>query len=144
MMIPAALENIVTTLKAIQQDLPALIGEVIEDNERAIVEMNIEQLQEGQRGDGTQLDNYSPVSVAKFGKRPGPMTLEHTGAFYRGIRVRAGKTFAEIIGTDPKTGKLEALYDLTIIGLSEDNTERLKFEILVPGLIDKINAKYFL
>jgi hypothetical protein len=138
-----ALEILADTLKKIQQDLPALIGEVIEDNERAIVEMNIEQLQEGQRSDGSTLPNYSPVSVAKFGKRPGPMTLEDTGAFYRGIRVRAGKTFAEIIGTDPKTGMLEALYDLTIIGLSEDNLEKLKFEILVPGLIDKINAKYF-
>ena len=143
-MIPAALENIADMLRKIQQDLPALIGEVIEDNERAIAQMNVEQLQEGQRSDGSILPNYSPASVAKFGKRPGPMTLEDTGAFHRGIRVRAGKTFAEIIGTDPKTGKLEALYDLTIIGLSEDNTERLKFEILVPGLIDKINAKYFL
>jgi len=143
-MIPAALENIADMLRKIKQDLPALIGEVIEDNERAIAQMNVEQLQEGQRSDGSLLPNYSPASVAKFGKRPGPMTLEDTGAFHRGIRVRAGKTFAEIIGTDPKTGKLEALYDLTIIGLSEDNTERLKFEILVPGLIDKINAKYFL
>jgi hypothetical protein len=143
-MIPAALENIADMLRKIQQDLPALIGEVIEDNERAIVEMNIEQLQEGQRSDGSTLPNYSIGSVQRFGKRPGPMTLEDTGAFYRGIRVRAGKTFAEIIGTDPKTGMLEARYDLTIIGLSEDNTERLKFEILVPGLIEKINAKYFL
>ena len=143
-MIPAALENIADMLRKIKQDLPALIGEVIEDNERAIAQMNVEQLQEGQRSDGSLLPNYSIASVQKFGKRPGPMTLEDTGAFHRGIRVRAGKTFAEIIGTDPKTGKLEALYDLTIIGLSEDNTERLKFEILVPGLIDKINAKYFL
>jgi len=142
-MIVEALENIAATLKAIQQDLPALIGEVIEDNEDLIRQMNIEQLQEGKRSDGSTLPNYSIGSVQKFGKRPGPMTLEDTGAFHRGIRVRAGKTFAEIIGTDPKTGMLEALYDLTIIGLSEDNTERLKFEILVPGLIDKINAKYF-
>jgi hypothetical protein len=142
-MIPAALEHIATTLRKIQQDLPALIGEVIEDNEREIAQMNVEQLQEGQRSDGSVLPNYSIASVQKFGKRPGPMTLENTGAFYRGIRVRASKTFAEIIGTDPKTGMLEARYDLTIIGLSEDNTERLKFEILVPGLIDKINAKYF-
>jgi len=142
-MIVEALENIADTLKKIQQDLPALIGEVIEDNEGAIVEMNLEQLREGQRSDGSTLPNYSIGSVQKFGKRPGPMTLEDTGAFYKGIRVRAGKTFAEIIGTDPKTGMLEALYDLTIIGLSEDNLERLKFEILVPGLIEKINAKYF-
>jgi len=142
-MIVEALENIADTLRKIQQDLPALIGEVIEDNEDLIRQMNIEQLQEGKRSDGSTLPNYSIGSVQKFGKRPGPMTLEDTGAFHRGIRVRAGKTFAEIIGTDPKTGMLEALYDLTIIGLSEDNTERLKFEILVPGLIDKINAKYF-
>lgn len=142
-MILEALENIADTLRKIQQDLPALIGEVIEDNEDLIRQMNIEQLQEGQRSDGSTLPNYSIGSVQKFGKRPGPMTLEDTGAFHRGIRVRAGKTFAEIIGTDPKTGMLEALYDLTIIGLSEDNLERLKFEILVPGLIDKINAKYF-
>lgn len=139
----AALENLTDTLRTIQRDMPALIAEVIEDNERAIREMNIEQLQEGQRSDGSTLPNYSIASVRKFGKRPGPMTLEDTGAFYRGIRVRANKTFAEIIGTDPKTGMLEAIYDLTIIGLSEENLERLKFDILVPGLIAKINAKYF-
>ena len=58
-MIVEALENIADTLRKIQQDLPALIGEVIEDNEDLIRQMNIEQLQEGKRSDGSTLPNYS-------------------------------------------------------------------------------------
>jgi hypothetical protein len=138
-----ALENIVEVLERIRADLPALIAEVLEDNASLIEDMNIEQLRDGKRADGSSLPDYSPVSVSKFGKRPGPMTLEDTGKFHRGITVRANLAFAEIIGLDSKTGKLEALYGIDIVGVPLDRMEELKFNILLPGLREKVRVKYF-
>lgn len=138
------LDNFIAVLNAIRADIPILIAEVLEENKEAIEQMNREQLDRGERSDGSQLPDYSPVSVSKYGKRPGPMTLEKTGAFKSRITLKTHSNFAELIGLDPKTGMLEARYDLTIIGVNEENLERVKFEILLPGLQNKILAKYFL
>jgi hypothetical protein len=137
------LENIVDTLERIREDMPALIAEVLEENASLIEDMNIAQLREGKRSDGSDLPDYSPVSVSKYGKRPGPMTLEDTGKFHRGITVRTNLAFAEIIGTDSKTGKLEALYGIDIVGVPLDRMDDLKFNILLPGLREKVRVKYF-
>lgn len=137
------LENIVEKLATIREDLPALIAEVLEENASLLEDMNIEQLRDGKRADGSTLPDYSPVSVSKYGKRPGPMTLEDTGKFHRGITVRTNLAFAEIIGLDSKTGKLEALYGIDIVGIPIDRMDEVKFNILLPGLREKIRAKYF-
>jgi hypothetical protein len=139
----AVLENMVETLERIREDLPTLIAEVLEENASLLEDMNIAQLREGKRADGSDLPDYSPVSVRKFGKRPGPMTLEDTGKFHRGITVRANSAFAEIIGLDSKTGKLEALYGIDIVGIPLDRMDEVKLNILLPGLREKVRVKYF-
>jgi hypothetical protein len=140
------LYNQLALLKQIYDDLPALLAEVAEENADHLEEANRDQLREGKRADGSDLPDYSPASVSKFGKRPGPMTLEKTGAFYRGIKLKVYKSqkFAEIVGTDPKTGKLEALYGLNIIDIPEDFIEGFCESVILPSLLDKVNKKYFL
>lgn len=135
-------ETSIDILKRIRDDIPALIAEIIEENKERIADMNRANLDEGRRADGSSLPNYSPGSVAKFGKRPGPMTLEKTGAFKRRITVKANQTFAEIIGLDSKTGMLQARYGLDITGVSDDDLEVIKWEIVLPGLQEKILQRY--
>jgi len=137
------LDRIINTLEQIKEDLPRLIGEVMNENKTLIEDLNIKQLQEGKRSDGSTLPDYSPTSVFKYGKKPGPMVLEDTGAFYRGIEVKVSPNFAEIIGTDPKTKKLENSYGVEIVGISEEHIDELVTTILLPGLREKVKQKYF-
>jgi hypothetical protein len=137
-----AIENAIDTLKRIREDVPALIEEIIDENKERIADMNRANLDEGRRADGSSLPDYSPVSVSKFGKRPGPMTLEKTGAFKKRIVVKAHRTFAEIIGLDSKTGMLQARHGIDITGVSDDDLEVIKWEIVLPGLQEKIIDRY--
>lgn len=123
--------------------MPALVAETMEDLEPVIRKMNEEQLDKGLRSDGSQLPDYSPGSVAKFGKKPGPMNLKKTGAFRSKITVKANPTFAEIISTDPKTGMLEAKYELTIVGIPLDRLDEFKEVHFLPRLQEKVYSKYF-
>jgi hypothetical protein len=138
------LQDAVNILYDIRDALPEILAEVITENATLIEDANIAQLQEGKRADGSYLPDYSPVSVSKFGKRPGPMTLEQTGRFHRGITVKVYKAqkFVEIIGTDPKTGKLEALYGLNIIGVPEEFIEDFCQNVILPSILEKINKRY--
>jgi hypothetical protein len=138
------LQDAVNILYDIRDALPEILAEVITENATLIEDANIAQLQEGKRADGSYLPDYSPVSVSKFGKRPGPMTLEQTGRFHRGrtVKVYKAQKFVEIIGTDPKTGKLEALYGLNIIGVPEEFIEDFCQNVILPSILEKINKRY--
>jgi len=142
-MVIEALDTLADKLKRIREDMPLLVAEAMEALAWVIRAMNDEQLEKGLRRDGSQLPDYSPGSVAKFGKRPGPMTLKDTGSFRDKITVKANATFAEIISTDSKTGMLEAKYELTIVGIPDDRVEEFRTEYLLPWLQNRIKEKYF-
>lgn len=100
-------------------------------------DLNIEQLEEGERSDGTSLPNYSPTSVAVYGKQPGPMTLRDTGAFHKSIKLKANANEADLYATDQKTEYLKDTYGEEIIGLSEESLEELKEGYIKPSLLEK-------
>jgi hypothetical protein len=125
-------------LQAIRELMPEIIREVIQENASLIEDMNIAQLQAGQRADGSTLPNYSPTSVIKYGKPPGPIRLFDTGDFYRGITVRPFNDRLELDNTDSKIGKLANRYGDEIIGLQEGNIEDLRRFILLPSLQEKV------
>lgn len=137
-----ALDQVVTRLERARDEMPLLVAETMEDLAWVVRAMNEEQLDKGLRRDGSELPHYSPVSVAKFGKRPGPMNLKQTGAFRGKITVKANPTFAEIISTDPKTGMLEAKYELTIVGIPDDRIDEFILEYFLPTLRTKVRVKY--
>jgi hypothetical protein len=110
------------------------IQETFQDNDSVVEDLNISQLQMGQRSDGTFLPDYSPRSVAVFGKPPGPIRLFDTGAFYRGITLTAARELAELAGRDEKTDELEFEYGERIIGLSEENRRMFQNVYLREGI----------
>jgi hypothetical protein len=135
------LNDLINKLKIVRDTLPQMTVEILNENETLITDLNIRQLQEGKRADGSFLPDYSPNSVRIYGKRPGPMTLEHTGAFYRGLYSKASVSSGlEMGGTDDKTEYLQRTYEENIISLSEDSEEYVKEEIVQPQLVDKLTT----
>jgi len=103
-----------------------------------IEDLVIAQLEKGMDGDGNFLPDYSPVSVHRYGKKPGPMTLHDKGGFYRGIIVREENEGIEMDSTDPKTPGLEALYGRNILKLSVNSLIILKHDYLIIELGKKV------
>jgi hypothetical protein len=76
-----------------------------------------DQLNQGLKSDGTYQPDYSPTSVTKFGKPPGPIKLFDTGSFYRGIIVDVlGEKFS-IFSIDEKNDFLEVKYSPLGLGV---------------------------
>lgn len=124
-------------LRAVPAEIPAMIAEVVQENASLIEDMNIAQLQEGRRSDGEILPDYSPTSVFKYGKPPGPIKLFDQGDFYSAISARVEKNGIELDNKDSKAGMLANRYGDEIIGLTDANVQTFIDEILTPGLQDK-------
>lgn len=135
------IESSIAKLQGILDDLPLLIREVINENHTLIEDMILAQLEKGQRGDGTSLPNYSPVSVKVYGKPPGPIKLYDTGAFYRAVFAKAFDDAFQIGDTDPKTPGLTTLYGDAILQLSDEHKAELVNDILKSELVSKIKQR---
>lgn len=135
------LDRIIRNLKATREDINILVGEVLSENAVTIEELVRVQLDEGQRSDGSSLPDYSIGSVKKFGKKPGPMTLEKTGAYKRHILFQARGTQVAFGSTDPKAGKLEKKYGrpgAPLIALTPEHRDLVIERIVKPGLKEKL------
>lgn len=109
------------------------LPQVLKELKPIIEDLNIAQLQKGQRPDGTYLPDYSPRSVSVFGKTPGPMTMHETGAFYRGMNLIVENSEMKMTDTDPKTEMLEENYG-PLRGISKASLKTLKNDYLVEEL----------
>ncbi len=131
-MIDEIKQRFLTLETAIENDfMPKIAKELSSRLEDKI----IEQLDRGERGDGKTLPVYSPVSVGVFGKSPGPITLDNTGAFRQGIHVDVQQDGVEFYGTDPKTDMLmfhygEEILDLQPKSIGEFNDDDVKEELV--------------
>jgi hypothetical protein len=135
------LDILIKQLRDIKDDIPRIMTEVIEDNSLLIEDMVIAQLQQGKRGDGETLPNYSYNSVHKYGKPPGPIKLFDQGYFYKAMTVRVTGNALEMDNTDSKVGKLTLRYGVEIVELSDAHIESVKFDILLPGMIEKVQNR---
>jgi len=129
--------DIANRLRAYKESVYDLLTVVIDENASLIEDINISQLQNGERADGTTLPDYSHVSVSKYGKPPGPIKLFDTGAFYRGITTKIFTDRFEMIGTDSKTNMLQKTYGKDITGISDSNLVVIQDTIVNPGMIEK-------
>ena len=118
--------------------LPDIFSMIIRDNEKDIVELNREQLREGKRDDGTMLPDYSPASVAFYGKIAGPMTLLDTGDFQDAFYIDDSSTAFEIRSSDDKESMLVKEYGANIFGLAQSQRQYMAEEIIKPNLVKSI------
>src|SRR5882672_2601624 len=99
------LEATISKLQTLKDSLPDIATQIVNDSAPQIEDKIIFQLRQGLKGDGSYLPNYSPVSVAKFGKPFGPIRLFETGDYYQGLKAKAFGSVLEIDDTDWKDAK---------------------------------------
>lgn len=103
----------------------------------------IEQLKRGERGDGSKLPNYSPVSVAKFNKPAGPIRLFDEGNYYRGHIVEVDDKGFEVQNIDSKAEMLAVKYGDEIKELQDRSMEELKEDVILPNFIPRFLKQFF-
>jgi hypothetical protein len=134
------IDDLITRIEGAIEAIPELAVEVIEETKTTLEELNIMQLQQGERADGQSLKDYSPVSVAKFGKPPGPMKLFHTGDYYEGIKTKVFQDKFELIGTDEKSEMLTAIHG-PVIGVNDQNLQDYTDFVFKPELLYKFRNR---
>jgi hypothetical protein len=102
------------------------------------VELNREQLLEGYRADGSQLPDYSWISVKKYGKPEGPIRLFDTGAFHGSFKLDVGGEDTELIANDEHN--LEERYGDEIFGLTSNSQEYYNQEIFYPEFAESLES----
>lgn len=128
--------------EALREQMPSMLKESFEELKPVVEDLNIAQLDRGERADGSILPNYSIVSVSVYGKRPGPMNLHNEGNFWRGITLEVYDNGVELIGRDMKTEMLQLRYGDEIIGLQDKSKEALEEDYLKEEIHKKIQTKF--
>jgi len=103
---------------------------------KEIAELNREQLLHGKRADGTNMPDYSYISVKTFGKPDGPIMLYDTGAFHSSMQVDVGGDEFEILAEDKY--RLEERFGEEIYGLTPNSQEYYNQEVFFPELANSI------
>ncbi len=106
------------------------IEEIINENEKQVVELIERQLSEGRRGDGTLLPLYKETTKLIKQQTGGILlgdriALIDTGDFWESIFATAYKGSVEIDAKDWKRDELVARYDEEIFLLSKESLEEL-------------------
>lgn len=119
------IDTLLTFLKSldIYEELQ-LFFETIEI-ETLVKELQQSQLNEGKRGDNTEITpEYTPftkrIKQAK-GQPSDRVTLKDRGDFWNSIKTSPTDRFVEIYATDYKTNDLLAKYGDEVLGLNENN-----------------------
>ena len=139
-----ALEQLAALKQKLRESPDAMVQmlkETFTELAPVVEDLNIEQLERGQRPDGSTLPNYSPVSVRIFGKRPGPMTMRNEGDYHRGITLVVSDTGVDLQGRDIKSEMLELRYG-ELLGLQEESKQLLEEGYLITELDSKNKARF--
>ena len=101
-------------------------------HQKLIAQLNREQLSQGIKSDNTSMPDYKDGS--KSPNAPGPIQLFDTGDFHAGIEPLFESKEITMLGVDPKSDLLAGKYGKNIFGLTPENIQLLRMEML-PGII---------
>lgn len=136
----ASLSQYLAKVEAVNIELSAEVA--IENTATAAIQAQKEQLQRGERSDGSFLPDYSFRSVFQYGKPAGPIRLYDQGDFYSGILIDVRPGIFLIDSADQKTTMLENTYGKDILGLGK--AARIEYiYVLKPEFYKQIKS-YFL
>lgn len=135
---------LISSLKNIRDNYLTLASEVLDENASKIEDLNLQQLYDGERPDGSQITPFYTANTVAIKKSKGQpydrVTERDTGAFWNSIKAKSFGNQLQMEATDPKTEKLKAKYGNTI-GLSDDSMTIVVQEILKPGLGNKFQQQ---
>lgn len=145
----SALDDLLGRVVAVERGLRdgTYVRSIVEDNDAWIVDMNAEgQLyEEGRNSLGVDIMDYMPytpytIEIKRMKGQPTDrVTLRDTGDFESSFYITTNATEFEICASDAKTAKLIKKYGREILGLTDENIERLIEDYIRPGLLDKIS-----
>lgn len=122
-----ALQKISDTLESIRDDIPGLLGEVLEENAELILDLNRLQLLDRKLSDGSDTLNGSQ--------------LYRSGRFHRELKLSVFQDYATIYDSVPYAPLLERRYSDKIYGVAPEHMPELLDQIILPALQKKIAAK---
>lgn len=125
--------------------LEAMVTQAVDAQAEEMAEMNREQLEDGGRADGSALPPYKPLTVqikSAKGQQTQPMNLRDTGSWQGRIMAKKYGKYLEIISTDRKDQMLADRFGEQILGLTEENMQRLLDSNVRPD-VDKRVVKFF-
>ena len=118
-------------------DIKAALGQSIREHNEEISDLNTEQLNKGQKADGSSTGDYANVG---YKGRLRPVDLYDTGDFHESVFAEAFEDSFSMNATDPKTEMLQDKYGDEILGLTKPNIQ-VAGEIIKPTLIEKVRQQ---
>jgi len=116
-----------------------LMRDVVGDSQlkAQIIDLNQSQMfDKGIDAKGETLGDYSPISVSKYGKRPGHIQLKDTGEFYDSMKVGVEEDKFIITGdTDKGDVDLAQVYP-DVLGLTTESLDEI-----IPEITDRLTDK---
>lgn len=139
------MSTIVAIYKRFQKfDVAEAAVKSIDDTKEMLANINVEQMSQGQKSDGSFMPDYSERSVTEFGKPDGPIRLYDTGAFYQGYRVTVEGEKIVITSSDEKTDMLFKRYATktsNLFGLNQQFRREYINEVLKKAFRKNVNAE---
>lgn len=134
---------VISGIDSIKARTPAQARKILIDNKTEIIRiLREDQLNDGLNSSGTVVGTYSAVTAALADlSRPRkpkvagqPYNFEWTGDFVDGLYLFFEDVFSySIFSTDEKAAFLVDKFG-DIVTLTDENNDRVNFEILIPGL----------
>lgn len=138
-----AVENKINAIKDFLNRKDEILLNVIRSKESEVADLVIdEQLMKGIDSEGNQITPpYTPYTVRRKIRAGQPfdrVTLRDTGDFHRSIFLRYNDTSFEVLANDPKVARLVRKYGGAILGLTNDNIDRLANDIVKDDFIETV------
>lgn len=137
------LQNKIKQLRSVKQNMSVITIRLLKGEEEVIIEMNRQQMWQGIRADGTEIEpEYKSITVSIKTQNRQPtnrVTLKDTGDHYEGIYVEWGKNYLYLESSDWKKNKLMRKYKKEIYGLTDGNLQKLIEKIKEP-LFNEISS----
>lgn len=139
----AQAENNINSGKWVQQ--------IIYDNEAYIVDLNAEEqlYEQGINNLGVSISDYAPYSPVTIeikkakGQPTNRVTLRDEGDFESSFFLEVGQNQFEIKASDWKTEELVKKYGRQILGLTNENIEKLIWDFIYPDLLSKLKNELY-
>lgn len=109
--------------------------EIIRAEQKQILDLNRQQLDDSITSDGEPLGEYASIAYANR-KGRSTVDLKLTGAFHDSFFINADKYPIAFNATDKKTSGLVERYGEEIFGLTQANKREVSQEIIRIGLIN--------
>ena len=139
----AQAENDINSGKWVQQ--------IIYDNEAYIVDLNAEEqlYEQGVNNLGVSISDYAPYSPVTIeikkakGQPINRVTLRDEGDFESSFFLEVGQNQFEIKASDWKTEELIKKCGRQILGLTNENIEKLIWDFIYPDLLSKLKNELY-